>query len=478
MSATTFQRRLLGLRVLPHPRAAATNAGALAPVGLFALTLALGFHRLGTKSLWLDEAVSAQHARLGAGGLWRVVSGGDPNMGLYYVLLHAWTGVFGVSEAAVRSLSVVLGALAVPVLAALGVRLFGRRAGLCAGLLLALSPFFTTYLQTARAYALLVTLVSLSCLLFVDLVRADGAPAWSMRRAAYVAVTALALYAHYFAALIIVVQLGALVVTAGRAARQRVWLATATALGVLCLPAAVFAGRDGTGQVSWIRAPALHNVVALPSDLAGGGLLAKAVIVLAAVGLIHGARHARWAAGFTAAWLAVPVALAFAISRVAQPLFVDYYLIVVLPALLLAAGAGLAALPARAPVAVAVLAIAGLSATAINGLYHRAGPEDYRAAARYLAAHERPGDSVLYAPAGSVSGPQTGFAYYLRSDGAATARPATLAAAGVRLWVIVRRSDLTARQQRALIAAAGRHYTPAAAAVRFANLQLALYTRR
>ena len=56
-------------------------------VALAILAFVLAFHGLAAKSIDLDEAVSVENARLGASGLWSVVAGGDPNMGLYYVLL-------------------------------------------------------------------------------------------------------------------------------------------------------------------------------------------------------------------------------------------------------------------------------------------------------------------------------------------------------------------------------------------------------
>src|SRR6201995_677637 len=83
-------------------------------VALTVLALAAASIRLDAKSLWLDEAVSVTHARLGLSGLWGVVSGGDPNMGLYYVALHVWVDLFGYGETSVRLLSVLLGALAIP----------------------------------------------------------------------------------------------------------------------------------------------------------------------------------------------------------------------------------------------------------------------------------------------------------------------------------------------------------------------------
>ena len=180
-------------------------------------------YRLGTKSLWLDEAVSANHARLGLGGLWTVITSHDPNMGLYYVLLHFWTRVFGYSEAAVRSMTVVLAGFAVPVMYLLGRRLFGRSAGIVAALLLAVAPFFVQYEQTARSYALVVLLVLLSSYFFVaELEKPSRATL-----VAYVLASVLAVYAHYFAAFVLVVQALTLIAVRRRGAVTAAWLSAA-----------------------------------------------------------------------------------------------------------------------------------------------------------------------------------------------------------------------------------------------------------
>jgi mannosyltransferase len=112
------------------------------------LALGMGFYRLDAKSLWYDELVSVGNARLDLGQLWRVITTRDPNMSLYYVLLHFWVRIFGYTTTAIRSLSVVAGALTVPVTVVLGRRLFGRPVAAVAGLLLAISPFFIHYEQT------------------------------------------------------------------------------------------------------------------------------------------------------------------------------------------------------------------------------------------------------------------------------------------------------------------------------------------
>src|ERR1700738_1938271 len=63
----------------------------------FLFTLALGFnlYRLGTPSIWFDEAFSVELARQPLPLLWHIIFGLEPNMELYYLLLHGWLAVTG-----------------------------------------------------------------------------------------------------------------------------------------------------------------------------------------------------------------------------------------------------------------------------------------------------------------------------------------------------------------------------------------------
>ena len=447
------------------------------------LGFALASYRLGTKSMWLDEATSANHARLGLAGLWTVVSSSDPNMGLYYLLLHWWVRVFGYSEAAVRSMTVVLAGWSVPVMAMLGKRLFGRATGLLAGLLLAISPFFVQYEQTARSYALVVLLLLLSSYFFV----AELEQPARATRVAYVLSSTLAVYAHYFAAYVLLVQLLTLLAVKRRGALTRGWLTAAAAVAMLCAPEVVFALRAGSGNVSWLHAPTVGKLVYLPSELAGGIALAVVLIVLVCYGFTRAAADRQeWQAGFLAAWLVIPVILDFAVSKVAQPLFLDYYMIIVVPPFLLLAAAGVAKLPQRAAQATAVGLLIALSAVGIRKWYTAPGQENYRGAARYILNNERPGDGVIYYPAGGAGskGVSSGFAYYDALDAkygptrvqfqlgqAPLAQPP-------RIWLVLRNSDVAAegpRRKAQVESNVSRTYQQIGRATHFRNLTLVLY---
>jgi mannosyltransferase len=448
-----------------------------AVVALVAVAVAAGFYRLGTKGLWLDEAFSANYARLGLSGLWRLSSQQDPNMSFYYLVLHFWVLVFGSSAAAVRSLSVVAGALAVPFAVMLGTRMFGRRAGLVAGLLLALNPFFVHYEQTARSYTLVVLLVLVSCYAFMSALENPSRG----RLVAYALASALSIYAHYFAALVVLVQFAALLVLKPPRAFRVRWAITIASVVLLCIPEAVFASREGGNELAWIHTPSFSDLIQLPSGLAGGIVLAVLLSALACYGFVRAlASSHRRPAMFAAAWLCVPVVLDFVASRLGHPLFIARYLIVVLPALLLLAAAGVAALPRKAIVAACAL-LAGIMLVYGTSWYRDPSVEGFRGATALILKSSRGGDAISYAPELRLGGPQEGVAYYESVDRTARPRPTNLALASTlrdephRFWLVIRDSDVPNEHREEVERAVARHYVPIERQTQFRNLTVVLY---
>src|SRR5215469_13313808 len=91
--------------------------------------VALGFnlYRLGTPSIWFDEAFSVELARQPLPLLWHIIWGPEPNMELYYLFLHFWlglTGFFGLhaTEFVVRFPSAIFAALSSVIVFLLGRR--------------------------------------------------------------------------------------------------------------------------------------------------------------------------------------------------------------------------------------------------------------------------------------------------------------------------------------------------------------------
>ena len=235
----------------------------------------------------------------------------------------------------------------------------------------------------------------------------------------------------------------------------------------LCTPAAVFATRAGTDSISWIVAPDLGDLVHLPVELVGGSVaLACALLALAGYAIARSLREPdRWRTGFVAAWLAVPVLLAFVVSWV-QPVFVSYYLIVTLPALALLAGAGLARLPGRAAGVAALAAVAALSVVRIADLYASGSLEDYRGVTHRMMGAMRPSDGVVYDPP-AVANP---VAFYDRR----AARPPP--GYPPRIWLVMR--DAASAERQRVERTTLRGYEHISAASGFKRVTVALYVRR
>ena len=303
------------------------------------LALAVNLVRIGTKSIDLDQSTSVVYARMSLGSLVRVLTSGESNMGLYYLILNGWVRMFGEREVAVRIPSAIFAALAVGTIYLLGRQLFGRTTGIVAGLLLALNAFVVQYAQTARSYALVVFLITLSSYVLVLEVERPSA----RTRVGYVIASVLAVYAHYFVVFILFAHLITVAAVRPSSALRREWLRVAAAIVLLCLPAVAFAVSSGeAGKINWIRPATVHDIWLVFIDFAGRSRVV--LMMLLASGclatMFRGPLQRRWPIGFLASWLLVPIAMSFLVSFV-KPMFLSYYLIACVPALTLLAAAGI-----------------------------------------------------------------------------------------------------------------------------------------
>ncbi|MBN1596290.1 glycosyltransferase family 39 protein [candidate division FCPU426 bacterium] len=173
----------------------------LALTGLTLLALLLRIVQLGFRSIWLDEAYSVVLARAGLQG---IISGAamDIHPPLFYIFLSGWLRVFGESEWALRSWSVVCGALLVPVVYFLVRSWVNRQAAWAAAALVAVSPYFMELSRSGRMAAQLALFSALSLFFFWRLLeKGDQASL-----AGYCAATLAACYTHYFAFLTLLAQ--------------------------------------------------------------------------------------------------------------------------------------------------------------------------------------------------------------------------------------------------------------------------------
>ena len=430
-------------------RTATSAAARYAPIVIPAVAMAVagvvGLAR--DSSMGNDEVATRWAALLSVRELAHLVRHVDAVHGLYYLLMHGWV-VIGSSPAVLRIPSVIAMAVGAAVVAILARRLTGSGwAALFAGLIMVLTPTITYYAQTARSYALVYAGVGLATLALLHAMEAEtpqstsrAAPRWLV----YAGLVTISAYLNEMALLVLAAH--AVTVLLARYGRRACWhwAAAACGAGVLVLPllalsvteraAISFLGRPGVGAIKTL----FHDYFGATTLLALL-LLVCAVIAVLPVGPAWPARPgtgpagpsrpagagrpagpaanpepAWWRGGISLPSVAVPLLVVPALlllveSRVLPPLYIDRYVLYGEAGAALLAGAGAYRIGqwlAREERWRTLIWVPGI-AICVLALVLQLGPQerirtpqsrayDFGGPSRYVAAHARQGDGVLY----------------------------------------------------------------------------------
>jgi 4-amino-4-deoxy-L-arabinose transferase-like glycosyltransferase len=402
---------------------------------ILGLAFALRVVRLETQSLWYDEGYSAYlgaHLPLGQA---LDLTARDVVPPLYYLLLRGWLPLSGTSEYALRFPSALMGVLAVAVMARIGRRLGGERAGLLSATLAAIAPVLIWLSRDARMYGPLITW---SLLATWGLLRAVAPAATSKSRrrgwALFVVAGLAALYSHTVAAFWLLGQvLFGLSAVLWDAWERRERLREAlVALGLMAagyLPwviVALTSYRTNTGY--WPgHLPPPHLWRTAWESFVGGQHLPPAqtgvaAAWFAAATLLGGAillfKRPRVAA-YLLCYLIIPL-LAMGVAFQNTPKLAPRYPTAMAPALLFTLAAAAYATRntnyvLRITYYVFLAGVILLSLRADANLYFNPdyGKDDWRAAAKYVQSHRAPGEAVIL-----ISGHAFPvFAYYYGWEG-------------------------------------------------------------
>lgn len=413
---------------------------------LVLLAFALRVAGMQRQDLWGDEAFSV---RFSAQALPQIVRPGvETHPPLYHTLLHYWMAVAGNRPLAVRYLSVLTGTLLVATCCKLGRSLFLRPVGVTTAAIASVSAFGIYYSQEARMYALAALLCALATLL---LLRLQARPRQTGRLWTWLLAVTLALFTHYYCALVWLAHL--FLLAAIRSLRSRLWLGIlpGAALAVWVLAQRAFLGeRAGLRWQAWDWAGSRAIWLDAPRALLAGATLPPAQ-AWPAYGLLAVALWGVWQVRHTTQrWLALCVLLpllgAWLLAPV-MPFFNVRFLIVALPAfwVLLAAGVQAAPRGLRPLLLAAVLCInlLGLYHYHFNAAFAKGGYgrllDTVRAQAQagdgLLLAHSA--QSALYEYYGPVALPLYKLAWdFPWTDARSTAMLDTAANAHTRLWLL------------------------------------------
>jgi mannosyltransferase len=227
--------------------------------GIVVIGAALRLSTLDLSSYTHEEAVTASRVlHAGLGDTLSAIPDSESTPPLYYIVAWLWSVPFGVGEVALRSLSTLIGLGAIPIAYLTGRELSTSRVGLVAAGIVATSPMLIWYSQDARAYELLALLSSLSVLFTVRALKTGA----SRDLGGWVACSALALTAHYFAIFVVAVEAVLLLVRL-RSRGSFVSVAIVVASGLVLLPLALH--QAGIPNNDWISAePLLDRLEDVP----------------------------------------------------------------------------------------------------------------------------------------------------------------------------------------------------------------------
>ena len=405
---------------------------------IVALGAALRLIALGGKSFWLDEIASVVISRMPGNSFWGWLWHDEGNMALYYLMLRLWLQIH-LGEATVRLLSVLPGVASVPVMYLLGARLFGRSVGVVAALFFALSTCSVVYSQEARGYSWLLLGVIASTYMFVRLIKR---PTYAMA-CGYALTAGVAFYFHFFGLLVPLAQAVSLLALPKERRPWKKLLAAGTMIGALAAPVLWMIHIQPIRHLDWVQKPSLlelyHLGVFLAAESGKGVGPALLVLELVLVGVfLRAMMRARslpglkplgsnagsdaalkgssftvvtgsesrelresarpevafWNYALVASCLFTPVFFTL-LASVVLPVFHHRFLIICLPAWLLAAAVGASAIqkPRMRITAVASVCMLSLVSTVIS--YTRVR-EDWRGVANYLIDHAAAQDRVVY----------------------------------------------------------------------------------
>jgi len=257
----------------------------------------------------------------------------ENNPPLFFILLHYWIGIFGLSTVSIRFLPFVFSVLTVLFIYKIGRKFFNIRVAIIAALLFTFSNFHISYAHEARVYSLFVLLTSISMYLFFDLIRGKS----KKKTLVFLILSnVLLIYSHFFGFFILFIQ--CLSVVFIKEIRNKLfWKYTLVSLITIffyvpyikLLLYRFSESSDGT----WVTAPSiesLYNVLWTFSNTPVSTVFYLSLLLITLISFIIRRRQINDNFLYSKViliWFFIPYLLIFFISIYAVPMFLAKYLI-------------------------------------------------------------------------------------------------------------------------------------------------------
>ncbi len=417
------------------------------------LGLVLRFYNLGTESFWLDEVATTIEAQQSISELLTIGRLDQPPA--YYLPMHFWVQIFGISEVSLRTFSALAGVGSIILIYLIGKDLFGNEVGLLSAFFMAVSEFQIGISQEARNYSLFEFAVLLSFLFFIKFVQSRR-----MLHLVLYGISSIFMVNSNAYGVFILAGQNLFFVLQFIASKKLIlsWIICQACVMLAIIPylAPLLLGDQGVEgainlNVTGVAPPLLSDILRtlyrfmLPPRRYFGidmqwsesliAIYAIAVTLLVVGILITVIRQGKnnWISAakevpgsllqvpdmksklfIVGCWLLCPLILPFIISQITAPIYSHKYVIGAAPALFLLLALGLFSIRKIVPLAVSlgvfmVLAIPGLAYYYVSDT-----KEQWRDAAAFVEENSSGSEVVVFAPNDNIGIQQEAFNYYYR----------------------------------------------------------------
>lgn len=308
---------------------------------LFGVYFALRLYRLGYHDLWYDEVGTLLYTRLP----WI-----NKNAPAYWFFLHFWTKLFGLSEFSLRFPSLIFSFLAVIFTYLLGAKIFARKVGIIASLLIGLSPFHLWYAQEARDYSMVLFFGTASSYFLFRAIKERHLVPWLLFLAASVG----GFYTNYFYIFLFAAHF--LLVIGVKRSQIKFWEVLCFLAVAACFTPYLpkfFLKFQAVADGFWVASPTWRSLVITLENLMlgyhGTDFLYGAAVLFSGIFFASAfwaarAKGVREAFVFCAFLFLVPLAMVYFFSRIFFSVYLDRGLILFSPYFYLLMAAGIVSL--------------------------------------------------------------------------------------------------------------------------------------
>lgn len=302
--------------------------------GLIIINLFIRLFQISDSSIWQDEAYTITESLKSVPQIIKD-SSVDQNPPLYFILIHFWVKIFGISEFGVRSFSVFFNALATIALFLFAKKHFNAATAVIASILFSFSKLQIYFSLEARSYELVAFLTIFSFNLFLNLLQK---PSYKSGISLGV-INALLIYSHFITGFIVIVQLAFGLfyglIPGNKNRISKVIISTAVTL-LLFAPWTLnlIANIPKEGSY-WLEKPSFYNLKGLFIDFSNGKLMTVLVALLILIGIGYFSKKYLRDKKLTQehynfilllSWFIIPVIIDYIVAYI-TPVFLTKYLL-------------------------------------------------------------------------------------------------------------------------------------------------------